>query len=73
MVRLNITVPEDLAEQLKNIANKSRFIAQALREKFTRENQRELEHLLKEGYQRSTLEDKAVNKDWENTTLDGWQ
>ena len=70
MVRLNITMPEDLVQQLKHIRNKSKFIAQALREKFQRDKKKELENLLIEGYQKSTEEDKIINKEWEAITLE---
>lgn len=74
MVRLNITMPEEVAEKLRHIANKSQFIAQAVREKFLREKRRELERLLAESYQKAAQEDMSANRDWENPTLtDGWK
>lgn len=74
MVRLNITMPEEVAEQLQRISNKSQFIAQAVREKFSREKRRDLERLLTEGYQKSAQEDINMSGDWENSTLtDGWK
>ncbi len=74
MVRLNITMPEEVAEKLRHIANKSQFIAQAVREKFSREKRRELERLLAESYQKAAQEDMRANRDWENPTLtDGWK
>ena len=74
MVRLNITVPEDLVLQLKSVRNKSRYIAQALREKIHREKKQELEHLLIEGYKNSSPEDHKVNAEWEKATFrEGWE
>ena len=32
MKRLNITLPEDVASEIENFPNKSRFIAQAVKE-----------------------------------------
>jgi len=73
MVRLNITMPEGLAEQLKTISNKSRFIAQALREKFQRERKKKLIAELTEGYKAMSSEDQGLLDDWDNVTVeDGW-
>lgn len=71
MVRLNITLPEDVVKYLKNVRNKSSFIADALREKFAQEKNKKMESLLIEGYQRMAEEDKNVSKDWDSTVNDG--
>lgn len=70
MVRLNITIPEDLVKELNHIRNKSRFISEALREKFTRQKKQKLESILIEGYQRVAQEDRKVNQEWESASLD---
>ncbi len=36
-VRFNITLPFEIAEMLKNVKNKSAFIAEAIRERVERE------------------------------------
>lgn len=72
MERLNITIPEDLSKQLEPIRNKSRFISEVLKEKFEIEKKRELDKLLVEGYQFTKKEDKKINKEWEEITLEGW-
>ena len=72
MKRLNITIPEDLSKQLEPIRNKSRFISEVLKEKFEIEKKRELDKLLVEGYQFTKKEDKKINKEWEEITLEGW-
>lgn len=72
MVRLNITMPEDLAEDIADIQNKSRFIAEALREKLKRQKEEQLERSLKEAYQELAQEDKHLNQEWEGVTLEGW-
>ncbi|MFQ5868256.1 MAG: hypothetical protein ACE5IT_09755 [bacterium] len=38
MKRLNITLPEEINEQIKNLPNKSRFIAEALKEKLEKKS-----------------------------------
>ncbi len=73
MKRLNITLPEDLALALDGVSNKSRFIAQALREKLERDRKKMLEALLMEGYQATSEEDKELNQEWEEITLEGWK
>ena len=69
MVRLNITIPEDVAEQLNQVKNKSRFIAQAVQEKFEREQKERLIEEMIEGYQQP--EDEEFLRDWDVTTPDG--
>ena len=73
MVRLNITLPDDLGKELRKVSNKSRFISQVLREKLEREKRQRLDKLLIEGYQDIREEDKALNKEWERTTLKDWR
>ncbi|MFQ5688405.1 MAG: hypothetical protein ACE5GV_17295 [Candidatus Scalindua sp.] len=72
MTRLNITLPEELTQDLENIPNKSRFIAVALKEKLERERTRRLDELLVEGYKATKVEDRKLNKEWEKITLEGW-
>jgi len=71
--RLNITIPEELTQEIKDLPNKSRFIAQALREKLERVKREKLDSLLIEGYKATREEDKRIDKDWEKITLEGWQ
>ncbi|RLA92761.1 MAG: hypothetical protein DRG25_05745 [Deltaproteobacteria bacterium] len=72
MKRLNITLPEEIEQCLKTIPNKSRFIAEALKEKFERERKKKLDALLIEGYKKTKEEDKKLNKEWEKITLENW-
>jgi metal-responsive CopG/Arc/MetJ family transcriptional regulator len=73
MKRLNITLPEEINEQIKNLPNKSRFIAEALKEKLERIEREKLDRLLVEGYKATREEDKKINEEWEKTTLEGWK
>ena len=73
MTRLNITIPDPLSEKLSHIDNKSRFIAEALKEKFQREEKEKLENLLIAGYQEASAENKILNQEWEGTLNDGWE
>jgi len=70
--RLNITIPEDIARKLNKIPNKSKFIAEAVNEKLDELENEELMRILAEGYKAVKEEDKAVNKEWEKITLEGW-
>ncbi len=72
MKRLNITIPDDLGQDLETIPNKSRFIAEALKEKLEREKREKLEELLIEGYKATKKEDKKLNREWEAITIKGW-
>jgi len=70
--RLNITIPEDIAKKLDKISNKSKFIARVVDEKLHEMENEELMRILAEGYKATKEEDKAVNKEWEKITLEGW-
>ncbi len=50
MKRLNITLPEKIAQEIKDIPNKSGFISEAVKEKLDRINKEKLDKLLIEGY-----------------------
>jgi metal-responsive CopG/Arc/MetJ family transcriptional regulator len=73
MTRLNITLPDDIAQKLATKRNKSRFIAEALKEKMERETKEQIERLLFEGYNATDKKNADVNTDWANTDLEGWE
>ncbi len=72
MIRLNITIPNDIAEKLSKEKNKSRYIAEALSEKFRREEKKRLEKLMIEGYKASREEDNTIVEDWDQAGLEKW-
>jgi metal-responsive CopG/Arc/MetJ family transcriptional regulator len=72
MIRLNITLPEEIVRYLAQKQNKSRFIAQALREKLEREKRERIETLMQEGYETAELEDKELDTEWEKASLEEW-
>ena len=72
MTRLNITIPDDLANELRKITNKSRFIAEALRKELDELSQKRLDMILTEGYKKTKDEDNSINKEWEKITLESW-
>ena len=69
--RLNITVPEDVADILKGVKNKSAFIAEAVREYKKQKDKEKLISELKEGYMSTAEEDIELSTDWEVTINDG--
>jgi len=73
MKRLNITLPEEIIEEIKNVPNKSCFITQALKEKLERTKREKLDELLIEGYKATKEEDKRIDKEWEKVTLERWK
>jgi len=72
MTRLNITLPDEIAKKISKKQNKSRFIAEALREKLDRERRVKIEHLLREGYKNTSGEDAEIVSDWAKIDLEGW-
>ncbi len=72
-MRLNITLPDSIAKKLSNKRNKSRFIAEALREKFEREEREELKRLLIEGYSQRANEAEEIEKDWGAIEMESWE
>ena len=75
MVRMNITIPEDLARRLDDLVGlrgKSRFIAQTLKERIKKIEQEELHKRLEEGYRARKEEGLDIAKDFEPIDIEGW-
>ena len=70
-VRINITLPAEIAEMLRNVKNKSSYIAEAVRERFERDEKANLIKELAEGYKVRKSEDKQLALEWDNTSGDG--
>jgi len=70
-VRVNITLPLEIAELLKDVQNKSGFIAEAIRERIEKERKAYLIRELAEGYKVRKLEDKELVDEWDTTSGDG--
>lgn len=74
-VRLNVTLPRELARQLENLAgprNKSRFIAETLRQRIEKIQNEQLQLLLEEGYKSTGQESLDLAKEFEFADLEGW-
>ena len=75
VVRINITLPQDLADELDKIAGarkKSSFIAKTLEEKIARIKADEIQRLLEEGYKVRREESLSIAKEFEAVDLEGW-
>ncbi len=70
-VRVNITLPLEIAELLKDVKNKSSFIAEAIRERIEKERKAYLIRELTEGYKVRKIEDKELANEWDTTSGDG--
>ncbi len=74
-VRLNITLPKELAQALDNLAGprkRSRFISEAIRQQIQQMQKENLEKLLEEGYRATRKENFALAKEFEAIDLEGW-
>jgi len=74
-VRLNITLPEDLAHQLDRLVGprkKSRFITETLRQQIEKMHNEQMQKLLEEGYKARKAESLAITREFEPIDLEGW-
>ena len=75
MVRMNITIPEDLARQLDQLVDsrkKSRFITETLKERVKKIEKDKLQKMLEEGYKKRKEESLSISRDFESIDLEGW-
>jgi hypothetical protein len=70
-IKVSITLPVEVAEILSKVPDKSKFVAEAIKEYHLKKQKKVLFQKLKEGYIRSKTEDKEICKEWETTTGDG--
>jgi hypothetical protein len=69
--RLNITIPEDVREILKEVGNKSACIADAVRTKKRLEDKAKARRLLEAAYKEAEEDDYETCKEWERALKDG--
>jgi metal-responsive CopG/Arc/MetJ family transcriptional regulator len=77
MLHLNITIPEDLKEELdkevkRERTQRSTLIQKAVRAYLEIQKRRSLQELMKEGYLAEANADRAVSREWETTLEDRW-
>ena len=70
--RLNITLPEDVAQLLSKVKKKSAYIAEAIREKKLLEEKGKMRKQLEAAYKLVAKEDYETYKEWEDTLKDGF-
>jgi len=74
MIRMNITMPEEVVKKLEKVKNKSRFIAEAVKEKMHNDEKKKLKGELIEGYKaQNTQEYKNEIGEWDAISADGWE
>jgi len=75
MVRLNITFPTELAQQLNLVVRpgkRSQFIADAVRENIAQLQKEKTDKLLEEGYKVSRQGSLSITREFETIDLEGW-
>ena len=75
VVRMNITIPEELAQQLDKLIGprkKSHFITETLKERIERIQDEELQKMLEEGYKVRKKEGQSIAEEFESADLEGW-
>jgi hypothetical protein len=75
MLKLNFTIPEDVAEELKSHISKrkrSAFVTAAVADKLKKLEEEQLRQSLVEGYQARKAEDVELNSEWEGAALEDW-
>ncbi len=73
-IRMNITLPEDIAQTLKEMAGprgQSSFVAESIRFYAKRIKRQRLKKELEEGYKATANEDLALTRDFDQTLVDG--
>lgn len=70
-VRMNITLPDDVARRLKRIKNKSAFIAESLKERFEHLEEEQLLSQLEAAYKTEALEAAHDVEIWDGVVADG--
>lgn len=74
-VRLNITIPRELANQLNKLVGnrkKSSFIADVLEQKIKTIQEKERQKLLEEGYKVNKQESLIIAQEFDLVDLEGW-
>jgi metal-responsive CopG/Arc/MetJ family transcriptional regulator len=74
-VRLNITLPKNLALSLNEVTGsreRSRFIAEAIKQRIDQIQKEELDKILEEGYKATANENRIIIKAFEAVDLEGW-
>lgn len=74
-VRLNITLPSTVAEELNRVAGprkRSQFLAEAIKLRIRMMEKEQLNSLLKEGYKAEKANGEEITKEFQPADLEGW-
>ncbi len=74
-IRMNITLPSGLAEELRQFTGprrRSQFIAEAVEQRIKQLREKELERALAEGYQATRKEQLEISGEFESIDIEGW-
>ena len=75
MVRMSITIPEELAQKLDQVAGsrkKSEFITESLKERIKKMEEEKLQRELAEGYKAQKDESLSIAEEFGAVDLEGW-
>jgi len=75
MVRLNITLPLPISEELNRYSEprkRSQFIAEAIKLRIVQLKKQKMEKLLTEGYQETKNEGLEIAQDFESIDVENW-
>lgn len=70
-VRMNITLPEDVARQIEGIKNKSAFIAESIKERLEHLREAQLSRQLEAAYKEEAVEASGEVEVWDGVSADG--
>ena len=71
MVRINITISDQVVAHLKSVPNKNEYVVTAVQEKIKRDASKKARLQLAKAYMASAKEGRAVDLEWSGTLRDG--
>jgi metal-responsive CopG/Arc/MetJ family transcriptional regulator len=74
-VRLNVTIPKDLAQSMDDYigsGKRSRFVAEAIKALIDKKLKEKMTASLEEGYKATAKESREFAGEFENVDLEGW-
>ena len=75
VVRMNITIPEELARKVDKVTEprkRSQFITETLKRRIEEIHYEKVQKALEEGYKARKEESHTITKDFEPADLEGW-
>jgi metal-responsive CopG/Arc/MetJ family transcriptional regulator len=75
VVRMNITIPQELARQMDELTKprkRSQFISEALKHRIDEIQHEKAQKALEEGYKARKEESRFITKEFEVSDLEGW-